>query len=95
MVVLALIIAILTLHSTPNLAVRTYVFVSGNPIIAMTTDIMDYNNYSTGEKESYEQMNAKIYTLTNPPIEKATQGMLENYLVKRYGFFHYVEFYGH
>ncbi|WP_216827366.1 hypothetical protein [Alkalihalobacterium elongatum] len=82
------------LHSTPNLALRTYVFVTGYPISALTTEIIDDEYHNTVDKEKYDEMNARAYTLTKPPIEKATQGELRNYLVKKFGFFYVVEFYG-
>ncbi|MDT8862576.1 hypothetical protein N0O92_20460 [Alkalihalobacillus sp. MEB130] len=85
---------ILMLHSTPHLAVRTYVFFTGHPIAAMTTGIIDDDYHNKVDKEKFAELNAKAYTLTRPPIEKATQGELRNYLVRKYAFFYLVEFYG-
>ncbi|GAE25544.1 hypothetical protein JCM9140_1544 [Halalkalibacter wakoensis JCM 9140] len=82
------------LHSTPHLAVRTYVFFTGYPVAAVTTNIIHDDYHNEVDKEKFAEWNAKAYTLTKPPIEKATQGELRNYLVKKRGFFHIVEFYG-
>ncbi|WP_408009845.1 hypothetical protein ACJROX_05990 [Pseudalkalibacillus sp. A8] len=46
------------------------------------------------DKEMFAELNAKAYTLTTPPIEKATQGELRNYLVRKIGFLYFAEFYG-
>lgn len=85
---------IFALHSTPHIALRTYVFFSGYPTIALTTSIIEDEYHNEIDKEMFEELNAKAYTLTTPPIEKATQGELRNFLVKKYGLFHIVEFYG-
>lgn len=63
-------------------------------IIALSTDIVDDEYHNKVNKENYDELNAKAYTLTNPPIEKATQGELRNYLVRKFGILHYVEFLG-
>ncbi|QFT87958.1 hypothetical protein FIU87_04750 [Bacillus sp. THAF10] len=86
---------IIILHLTPGLAIRTYVFFGGNPIIALTTGIEDYVHNNPEEKVVMESRNEKLYSLTEPPVERATQGELKNYLVKKFGFFHTVEHYGY
>ncbi|MGD6993226.1 hypothetical protein [Sutcliffiella horikoshii] len=93
-ILISLIAVVLLLHSTPHTALRTYVFFSGNSIIALTTDIVDDEYHNRVDEEKFEKLNGKAYTLTKPPIEKATQGELRNYLVRKFGIFHYVEFYG-
>ncbi|MGM0877840.1 MAG: hypothetical protein ACQEWV_24655 [Bacillota bacterium] len=93
--VLSLIVAIIfLLHSTPHIALRTYVFFTGYPKAAITSEIIEDKYHNKIDKEKFVKLNAKAYTLTKPPIEKATQGELRNYLVRKIGFFHFVEYYG-
>jgi len=40
------------------------------------------------------ELQAKAYPLTKPPTEKATEGELRNFLVKKIGFLHFAEYYG-
>lgn len=93
-VLLSLMGLVYLLHSTPHTALRTYVFFSGYPIVALTTDIVDDEYHNRVDKAKFKKLNGKAYTLTKPPIEKATQGELNNYLVRKFGIIHYVEFYG-
>ncbi|HZH60822.1 MAG TPA: hypothetical protein VEY70_14870 [Metabacillus sp.] len=89
-----LLIVIYILHSTPHMSVRTYVFFTGYPIQAFTSGIVDDSYHNEVDKEEFKKMNARAYTLTNPPIEKATQGELSNYIVKKYGVFYITDFLG-
>ncbi|MBR7553738.1 hypothetical protein ACFFJI_00695 [Allobacillus sp. GCM10007491] len=84
----------LLLHSTPNTALRTKVFFMGYPKAALTSPIIDDVYHNEVDKDQFAEMNAKAYTLTKPPIEKATQGELRNYVVKRLGFIYFAEYYG-
>lgn len=94
-IVIALLVGfVYLLHSTPHLALRTYVFVTGHPVAAVTTGIVENEYINQVDHDKMDEKNAKAYTLTKPPIEKATQGELRNYLVKKVGFIHLVEFYG-
>ncbi|MGN7402336.1 hypothetical protein ACTHO0_20985 [Cytobacillus praedii] len=76
------------LHSTPKMALRTQVFFMGYPKAALTSEIIDYEykNIKFKEKDS------RGYALTNPPIEKATQGHLDTYRVKRIGILYFADF---
>ncbi|WP_043932483.1 hypothetical protein [Bacillus sp. EB01] len=89
-----LIAAFLLLHSNPNTALRTKVFFMGYPIKAISTEITDDQFHNETNKEEYAKLNAKAYTLTNPPIERATQGELSNYLVKKIGFLYFAKHIG-
>ncbi|MDV2682841.1 hypothetical protein RYX56_00490 [Alkalihalophilus lindianensis] len=89
-----LIIIFLLLHSTPSLALRTHVLVLGYPKAAVTSGIVEDDYHNEVDKEAFEEQNAKAYTLTEPPIEKSTQGQLSNFLVKKIGFLYFAEFYG-
>ena len=90
-----LIAIFLFLHSTPQTALRTKVFFMGYPIKAVTTDIIDDDFHNEMDKAEFAKQNAKAYTLTNPPIERATQGILSNYLVKKVGFLYFAKHIGH
>jgi hypothetical protein len=82
------------LHSKPNIALRTHVFTMGYPKAAITSDIVDDEFHNEVDKERFAKLNAKAYTLTKPPTEKATQGELRNFLVRKYGFLYFAEYYG-
>lgn len=92
--ILALTTIFLILHSTPSMALRTQVFIMGYPKAALTSEIIDNNYHNEVDKEKLAVLNAKAYTLTKPPIEKATQGELRNFLVKKIGLFYLAEYYG-
>ncbi|MGE7673243.1 hypothetical protein ACQKMV_06610 [Lysinibacillus sp. NPDC094403] len=85
---------IILLHSTPNMALRTYVFFLGYPKAAITSGIIEDKEHNEVDKDRFAELNAKAYALTNPPIEKATQTELRNYLVRKFGFLHFAEYLG-
>ncbi|MBU5307025.1 hypothetical protein KQI18_04410 [Clostridioides mangenotii] len=60
----------------------------------MTTNVIDDEHHNKIDKELLKKENAKCYTLTNPPIEEATQGELRNYKVAKKGFLYFAEYYG-
>ncbi|QOK26877.1 hypothetical protein IIE26_25495 [Cytobacillus oceanisediminis] len=66
----------------------------GYPKAALTSVIIDDEFHNEVDKDRFAELNAKAYTLTKPPIEKATQGELRNYLVRKFGFLHFAEYYG-
>lgn len=82
------------LHLTPSLAIRTRVFFMGYFVNAIKTDVVDDVTHNNMDKELLESENAKCYTLTNPPIEKATQGVLRNYKVVKIGPLYFASYYG-
>lgn len=92
--IVSFLVVLYILHSTPNMALRTQVFISGYPKAAITSDIIDDDYHNKVDKDKFAGLNAKAYTLTEPPIEKATQGELRNYLVRKFGFFYIAEYYG-
>lgn len=94
-IILALSILIfIILHSTPNIALRTHVFTIGYPKTAIISEIVDDEYHNEVDKEKFAKLNTKAYSLTKPPIEKATQGELRNFLVRKYGFLYFAEYYG-
>lgn len=92
--IISFIIIILLLHSTPNLALRTHLVFLGYPIVAIKTGIIDDDYHNEVDKDELKVLNAKAYTLTKPPIEKATDGKLRNFIVKKRGFLYIAEYYG-
>ncbi|HEY4552872.1 MAG TPA: hypothetical protein VIG80_06735 [Bacillaceae bacterium] len=82
------------LHSTPHLALRTHVFFQGYPKAALTSGVMDDAYHNEADQGALERLNAKAYTLTKPPVEKATAGQLRNFSVKKIGFLYFAEYLG-
>ncbi|MBS8266388.1 hypothetical protein DYI25_18350 [Mesobacillus boroniphilus] len=90
----ALVIVFILLHSTPTMALKTHVFMMGYPKAAISSGVIEDEYHNEVDKEKFAELNAKAYTLTKPPTEKATQGELRNYLVRKVGFLHFAEYYG-
>jgi hypothetical protein len=84
----------LFLHSTPSLALRTHLVFMGYPKAAITSEIIEDDYHNKVDKERFNELNAKAYTLTEPPTERSTQGQLRNFLVKKVGFLHFAEYLG-
>jgi hypothetical protein len=80
-------------HTTPQLAIRTYLFLSGHPISAFTTGIVDDELHNVIDKNSLELQNAKCYSLTRPPRDEAGN-YLFNFKVTKEGSMYYVQYYG-
>lgn len=89
-----LLIIYVLIHSTPYAALRTYLFMTGHPIVSFTTGIVDDELHNKIDKQILEGQNAKCYTLTKPAFEKATQSKLGNYKVTEKGFLFFAEYYG-
>ncbi|MBU5427657.1 hypothetical protein KQI41_14805 [Tissierella pigra] len=81
-------------HIIPTLALRTHLFMSGHPIIAFTTEIVDDEFHNKTDKQILESQNARCYTLTKPVFDKETKGQLRNYKVTKKGFIYFAEYYG-
>ena len=89
-----LLLVVTILHSTPHLALRTHVFFLGYPKSAVMSGIVDDDYHNRIDKDKFAELNAKAYTLTEPPVEKATQGELRNFLVRKIGIWHIAAYYG-
>ncbi|MCT4794256.1 hypothetical protein [Exiguobacterium alkaliphilum] len=87
-------LVLLALHATPQAALRTYVCLMGHPIAALTSPITEDDARNELEQKDFEERNGKIYTLINPPVERATQGRLESYFVRKVGPFYLAEHHG-
>ncbi len=93
-IIVGLILVFIILHATPSMALRTHVMMMGYPKAAIVSGIIEDDYHNRVDKEKFAKENAKAYTLTKPPIEKATQGELRNYLVRKFWFLYYAEYYG-
>jgi len=93
-VILAIIFVLFLFHLSPKLAIRAHLFTEGHFIVAFTTDIVDDTFHNKGDKKALKSQNAKCYSLTKPPVEKATQGILTNWKVRKSGILYYVSYYG-
>jgi len=93
-IIVSLLVVFIVLHSTPSMALRSHIFFMGYPKAAITSGITEDKEHNEVDKNKFAELNAKAYSLTNPPIEKATHGELRNYLVRKFGFLHFAEYYG-
>lgn len=82
------------LHITPHMAIRTHLVTMGYPNIAFTTGIVDDEFHNEVDKLALHKDKAKCYTITKPAYEKATDGYLKNFKVKRAGLLHFASYYG-
>ena len=92
-IIASLVIIFILLHLTPKIAVKCHVFIMGHPIKALTTEIYVTSIDNEYEIEILNELNAKSYTLTKPPFEKATESELDTFLVKKKGFLYFAEYY--
>ena len=93
--IILVVAAFLLLHSTPKLAICTNVFLMGYPKEALTSEVEEYEFYNEVDENNFVEQNphSKFYILSNPPIEKATEGELNTYKVRKFGFLYFAEFY--
>ena len=83
------------LHSTPNLAIRTVIFVKGHPIIAFTTDIVDDELHNKIDKKELGDKHAKCYTITKfLTSTKPVQSNSGNFIVTKKGYLFFADFNG-
>ncbi|MFN4213391.1 hypothetical protein [Exiguobacterium sp.] len=87
-------IVLMALHATPHGALRTYVCLTGHPVAAFTSPVTDDDPRNEESRGYVDSSNGTIYTLTEPPIERETQGRLESYFVRKVGPFYIAEHYG-
>ncbi|WP_051348391.1 hypothetical protein [Peribacillus kribbensis] len=91
---IVLIFLYLVCHTTPELSLRSHVGYMGYFKSAFTSSIVEDEYHNKMDKKKLQKDNAKCYTLTKPPIEEATQGVLRNFKVKKVGFLYYTDYYG-
>lgn len=94
MIIISLLSIFVIAHATPSMALRTKVILMGHPVASLTTGIIEDEFHNEVDKEKFAELNAKAYTLTKPPVERATEGKLRNYLVRKVGFLYFAEYYG-
>jgi len=90
----AIMLFFLVVHSVPTLALRTSIFFHGYPVVAVTTEIQEYVPYSQYDRELLEKENARLFKLTPPPVEKATQGYLYTWKVSKKAFLYFARYHG-
>ena len=78
---------ILYSHATPEMAIRSRVLLMSHPIAAIKADIVAYE-YGSGIEREDEQG----YRITNPPIDRATGGELDTYVVSKKLWFYFARF---
>lgn len=84
--ILLIIIAFFITHLSPVLALRTKLFFSGYFDIALSSVIIPL------KKENVE---GRLFSVSPPPHEKATNSDLETYQVEdTFGIFYWAEYYG-
>jgi hypothetical protein len=92
--IIILVIIYCALHLTPESALKTHIFLTGHFSKAISTDVIEDVEHNEMDKDDLIKENAKCYRLTDPPIEKATQGELRNYKVRKIGFIYFAKYYG-
>ncbi|MGN1386070.1 MAG: hypothetical protein ACI4XS_05670 [Bacillus sp. (in: firmicutes)] len=86
---LVLLIAFIYFAATPTGALRFAIMKAGYPTYSLKTIEVSDTPY-----EAELESNQTMYSLVNPPIDEATQGVLENWVVSKYGVFYWGDFYG-
>jgi hypothetical protein len=81
-------------HLTPSLAIRTFIFFNGHPIVAVTTKIVDNKELNPNDIEKFKKEHAKCYSLTKVPNEKDNDTDLLNYVVHKKGILYLAEYSG-
>ncbi|KLU64501.1 hypothetical protein DEAC_c34440 [Desulfosporosinus acididurans] len=80
-------------HTTPQMAIRTYLFLSEHPISALTTGIVENRFQTELDRNSLELQNAKIYSLTRPPLDVSGNHLINVKVIKK-GASYYAQSYG-
>ncbi|HET7657759.1 MAG TPA: hypothetical protein VFK37_05665 [Bacillales bacterium] len=96
MIIPAIIILMLILcHLSPKAALRAHLFTEGYFVSSFTTTIIDDFYHNRTDHKSLFKEHAKCYTLTRPPVERQTKGILANWKVNKIGLFYFVTYYGY
>ncbi|MHC5247752.1 hypothetical protein [Enterococcus sp. LJL90] len=61
------------LHISTEAALRTHLFFSGHPLVAITSDVSPVEFFENGEI---------IYAVENPPVDSATQTRLDRFTLE-------------
>ncbi|MBX4260395.1 hypothetical protein KTC96_22685 (plasmid) [Clostridium estertheticum] len=79
---------------TPKGALRTHLFISGHPVIAVTTPITDDEFHNKIDSKFLETENTHCYKVIKLIIDWQTGDPMANYIVRKKGLFYFVEYYG-
>jgi hypothetical protein len=93
--IIAIILVLFLCHLTPKWALRAHLFTAGYFISSFTTGIVDDGFHNRLDKKMLAIQIAKYYTLTIPPVELSTKGILANWKVKKVGIFYYDSYFGY
>ncbi|WP_088226179.1 hypothetical protein [Desulfosporosinus sp. FKB] len=80
-------------HTTPQMAIRTYLFLSEHPISALTTGIVENQFQTELDRNILELQDAKIYSLTRPPLDVSGNHLI-NVKVTKKGASYFAQYYG-
>ena len=69
LITLCLAVLFVTLHLSPEIAIRTHLFVLGHPIVACSTDISENTYQSKEDKESLEKQHVKKYLVSKAFVD--------------------------
>lgn len=93
MVIIIVIIGFITLHITPSVAVRTYIFTYGHPIVSITTTVRINEDETNMDKLMLTKENSSIYYIDGDVKDNIGVNIV-NFKVKKIGFVYYAEPYG-
>ena len=89
------ILTFIILHSTPHTSLRTHIFMTGHPIVSFNTSIKDDELHNKlNQQDNVSDEFVKFYTLTSPPLDKATESKLSNYKITKIGFLFFARYFG-
>lgn len=84
---LFILLLFIILHVTPNLSLRTYLFLTGHPKLSFTTEIKELNFNDDNNQ-------IKFYSFTPAPMNKATCNNMLAYKTTRIGFIYIATYHG-
>jgi hypothetical protein len=94
-IIISLLIVVgIYIFCVPTGSVRLSIFFQ-SPVKAFTTDLVDITDTYPGEASEDYTNGYKIYKLTNPPHEEATDNYITDWIVYRIGIFHFSKSIGH
>lgn len=90
--ILLILFVISWIHLSPERALRVYVTMMGYPIEAWQSELIEVP-LAVSQYAELEH-NETLYELSQPPIEKATEGELRYFAVVKIGLFYQPYFFG-
>ncbi|MGL5087620.1 MAG: hypothetical protein ACRC68_18215 [Clostridium sp.] len=82
-----IILLYITLHITPQMSLRTYLFFTWHPVLAFTSSVQAYTHDASNE-------NLNFYTFSPSPKGKFTGNDMLAYKTKKTGFIYISEHHG-